>query len=147
MRNKSLISMLGVVLGVGLAAGNASAFSVSYDQKTTEGRKTYQSKVQMKNALFRMDMAMGGQETFILRNADGTFNVMPSEGMAMKMPQLHPGQGPIQGAENYAQYLQSRHAELIGSETVDGKACDMYRYTDADGTTTVWVWKEKMFPV
>ena len=31
MRNRGLISMLGVVLGVGLAAGNAAAFSVSYE--------------------------------------------------------------------------------------------------------------------
>ena len=147
MSHRAVVGVLAVLASVGLVAADAAAFSVSYDQKTTQGRTTYQSKVQMKNALFRMDMTMQGQESIILRNAEGTFTVMPSEGMAMKMAQLHPGQGPIQGADNYAQYLQQHQAELIGSETIDGKACDIYRYTDADGTTTVWVWKEKMFPV
>ena len=62
---------------------------------------------------------------------------------------LHPGQGPIRGAANYAQYLEERRAERIGAETVDGFACDIYRFTDpeAGGTITAWVWKEKMFPI
>ena len=149
MSHRAVVGLLAVLASVGVMATDAAAFSVSYDQKTTQGRTTHQSKVQMKNALFRMDMAMGGQESIILRNAEGTFTVMPSEGMAMKMPQLHPGQGPVRGAGNYAQFLQEQHAELTGSETIDGKECDIYRYTDSETgeLTTVWVWKQKTFPV
>jgi outer membrane lipoprotein-sorting protein len=131
----------------GRAAGEAAAFSVTYDQKTTQGRDVFESKVRMKNALFRMDMTMQGQASIILRNAEGTFTIMPGEGMAMKLAQLRPGQGPVQGAEDYAQYLKDRQAERIGAETIDGRACDIYRYADTEGTVTVWVWMEKMFPV
>ena len=143
------VLMVGLLVGVGLVAADAAAYTVAYDQKTTQGRQVYQSKVSMKNKLFRMDMTMKGEASIILRNAEGTFTVMLKEGMAMKMPQLRPGQGPVQGAENYEAYLQAMHAEKTGSETIDGHACDIYRYTDPETRqlTTVWVWKEKMFPV
>ena len=147
--NQRGLLVLGVLAGVGMLAADASAFSVSYDQKTTHGRQVYQSKISMQDQLFRMDMTLDGQASSILRNAEGMFTVMPSQGMAMRMPRLQPGQGPIRGAENYAQYLQEQHAEPAGSETIDGKACDIYQFTDpeAGGTTKVWVWKEKMFPI
>ena len=147
MSKRMALGLLGVL--VLAAAGDASAFSVSYDQKMTHGRDVYQSKVSIKNQLFRMEMTVGGQASIIIRNAEGTYTVMPSEGMAMKTPQLHPGQGPVQGADDYAQYLQQRQAEKTGSETIDGHDCDIYRYSDpeAGGTTMVWVWKENMFPI
>ena len=149
MSKSKVLGLLGVLAWMGVAAADASAFSASYDQKMTHGREVYQAKVSMKDALFRMEMTVEGQESIILRNAQGTFTVMPSEGMAMKTPMLRPGQGPVQGADNYAQYLQQRQAERTGSETIEGRACDIYRYADPDtgGTTTVWVWTEPMFPV
>ena len=93
-------------------------------------------------------MTVGGQVSIIIHNAEGTYTVMPSEGMAMKTS-LHPGQGPVRGAGNYAAYLRERQAERTGSETIDGRACDIYRFSDpeAGGITTAWVWKEKMFPI
>ncbi len=149
MSKRSLLVVLGVLAWVGVGAGEASAFSVTYDQKTTQGREVTQGKVSLKNELFRMEMTSHGQAMIILHNASGTYTVMPSENMAMKMAQLQPGQGAVRGAANYAQYLKQQHAEKIGSETVDGHACDIYKYTDAETNelTTAWVWKEKMFPV
>ena len=148
MRNRSLMSVLGVIVGMGVVTGEAAAFSASYDQKTTQGRRVMSGTVLLKDELFRMETTSEGQTAVILHNREGTFTVMPSEGMAMKTA-LHPGQGPIRGAGNYAAYLQERHAERIGAETVDGHACDIYRFTDpeAGGTVTAWVWTEKMFPV
>lgn len=146
MSKRTVLGLVGVL--VLAAAGDAAAFSVTYDQKTTQGRAVYESKVSMKDRLFRMEMAMGGQTSIIIRNAEGTFTYMPAEGMAMKTPHLRPGQGPLSGADNYAQYLEQNHAEKTGSETVDGHACDIYRYNDPEGgMTTVWVWTEKMFPI
>ena len=149
MRNRCMMQVLGVVAGVGLAAGEASAFSVSYDQKVTQGRQVYQAKVSLKDQLFRMETTAGGQTSVILHNREGTYTVMPSEGMAMKMPALRPGQQPVRGAENYAQYLQQQHAERIGAETIDGHACEIYHFTDPDtgGMVTAWVWTERMFPI
>ena len=148
MRNSCVMVVLGVTLGVGVVAGEAGAFSASYDQKTTQGRRVTTSKMSLKDELFRMEMIAQGQTAIILHNREGTFTVMPSEGMAMKTA-VRPGQGPIRGAGHYAQYLQEQQAERIGAETVDGHACDIYRYTDPETRelTTVWVWKEKMFPV
>ena len=148
MRNSRVMAVLGVVAGIGLVAGEASAFSVSYDKKTTQGRNVTNAKVSLKDELFRMETSAQGQMAIILHNREGTFTVIPSEGMAMKTA-LHPGQGPIRGAGNYAQYLRERQAERIGAETVGGYACDIYRFTDpeAGGTVTAWVWKEKMFPI
>ena len=148
MRNNRIVGVVGLVVGVGLAAGEAAAFSASYDQKTTQGRNVMNGKMSLKDELFRMETTADGQTVVIIHNHEGTFTVMPSEGMAMKTA-LRPGQGPIRGADNYAQYLQQQHAERIGSETIDGHACDIYRFADPDagGTTTAWVWKEKMFPI
>lgn len=149
MSKRRIMGFLGMLAWVGLAAGEASAFSVSYDQKMTHGREVYQSKVSLKDELFRMDMTVGGQASIIIHNAEGTYTVMPSEGMAMKTPNLRAGQRPVRGAGNYAQYLQQQRAVRTGSETIDGHACDIYRFSDpeAGGTTTAWVWKDKMFPI
>jgi outer membrane lipoprotein-sorting protein len=149
MSKRSILGLLGILAWVGVAAGDASAFSVSYDQKTTHGRDVYQSTMSLKDDRFRMEMTVGGQTSIIIRNAEGTYTVMPSEGMAMKTPNLRAGQRPVRGAGNYAQYLQQQRAERTGSETIDGRACDIYRFSDpeAGGTTTVWVWKDKMFPI
>lgn len=149
MSKSTVLGLLGVLVWIGVVAGDAAAFSVSYDQKMTHGRDVYQSKVSMKDQLFRMEMTVEGQASIIIRNAEGTYTVMPSEGMAMKTPRLRPGQEPVQGTDNYAQYLQQRQAERTGSETIDSHACDIYRYSDPEtgGTTTVWVWKDKMFPI
>ncbi len=149
MSKRSIVGVLGILMWVGFAAGEASAFSVSYDQKMTQGREVYQSKVSLKDELFRMDMTAQGQAMIIIHNAQGTYTVMPNEGMAMKTPSLRAGQRPIRGAGNYAQYLKQQHAERTGAETIDGRACDIYRYTDSETgeLTTAWVWKDKMFPI
>ena len=147
MRKASALGLLGALALMGMTAGNAGAYSATYDQKTTLGRDTFESKVSMKDQLFRLESNMGGQQSIIIRNAEGTFTYMPAEGIAMKT-QLRPGQGPVAGADNYEQYLQSVEAEQTGSETIDGRACDVYRYSDPEtGETTVWVWTEKMFPI
>ena len=147
--------MRGIVVGVGVALGacaagaGAEAFSVSYDQKTTQGREVTTGEVSMKDEMFRMDMTADGQTMAIIHNASGTYTYMPAEGMAMKLAALNPSQQPVEGAEDYLQYLNEGQAEKIGNETVDGHACDIYRFNDPEtkGTVTVWVWTEKQFPV
>ncbi len=145
------ISVVGVgaVLGVCLAGARADAFSASYDQKVTQGRQVVAGRVTMKDEMFRMEATVDGQAAVTIRNASGVYMYLPAEGMAMKMSGLNPSQQPIQHGENYQQYLRDRQAERIGSETVDGHSCDVYRFTDPAiaGTTTAWVWIEKQFPL
>ena len=147
--------MRAVAVGVGIALSvcavgtGAEAFSVSYDQETTQGRQVTTGKVSMKDEMFRMDTTAEGQTMAIIHNASGTYTYMPAEGMAMKLAALNASQRPIEHADNYPQYLQERHAERIGTETVDGHSCEVYRFTDPEiqGTVTAWVWIEKQFPI
>ena len=140
---------VGLVLGVCAAGAGAEAFSVSYDQKITQGRQVMTSKVSMKDQMFRMDMTAEGQATATIHNASGTYTYMPAENMAMKLPVLNASSRPIEHADNYQQYLQERHAQRIGTETVDGHPCEIYRFTDPDtgDLVTAWVWIEKQFPI
>ena len=146
---RAIVVGVGIALGVCAAGAGAEAFSVSYDQKATQGRQVTTSQVSMKDEMFRMDMTADGQTMAIIHNATGTYTYMPAEGMAMKTAALNPSQQPIEGAEDYLQYLQQRQAEKIGNETVDGHACDIYRFSDPEtqGTVTAWVWTEKQFPL
>ena len=140
---------VGIALGVCAAGAGAEAFSVSYDQTVTQGRQVMTGKVSLKDQMFRIDMMADGQTMATLRNASGTYTYMPAEGMAMKLSALNPSQRPIEHADNYQQYLQERHAERIGTETVDGYPCEMYRFTDPEtgDLVTAWVWTEKQFPI
>ena len=146
---RAIAAGIGVVLGVCAAGMQAEAFSVSYDQKTTQGRQVTTGTVSMKDEMFRMETTMNGQMAVTIHNASGTYTYMPTEGMAMKMPELNPSQQPVGHADNYQAYLQERHAERIGTETVDGHACEVYRFPDpaSQGTVTAWVWTEKQFPI
>jgi outer membrane lipoprotein-sorting protein len=146
---RARIVVIGMALGVGLAGTGAEAFSVAYDQKTTLGRQVMTGRVSIKDQLFRNDMSEGGQQMAIIRNATGTYNYMPAENMAMKLSALNPTQRPLEGADNYLQYLAQRKATKVGSETVDGHPCDIYTYTDPDTGDAVkaWVWVRKKFPV
>ena len=146
---RAIAAGVGMALGVCLVAVEAQAFSVMYDQTVTQGSRVMTGKVAVKDELFRMDATVDGQEAVTLRNASGTYTYLPKEGMAMKTPKLNPAQQPVQHSDNYQQYLQEHHAERIGTDTIDGHHCDIYRFTDPaiQGTATAWVWTEKQFPV
>lgn len=146
---KLIAKGVGVVLGMCLAAAEAQAFSASYDQKVTQGSQVITGKVTLKDERFRMDAVVEGQAAVTIRNASGTYTYLPAEGMAMKISGLDPSQQPVQHAGNYQQYLQERQAERIGTDTIDGHPCEVYRFTDPSirGTTTAWVWTEKQFPL
>lgn len=147
MSQGRLLGLIGVLVGFGLAAQDAAAFSATYDQKATVGRQVIQSKVSLKDELFRMETTMQGQVSIVIHNADGTFMVMPGEGVAMKTS-LMPGQGAVEGADNYAAYLAKQQAQMTGSETVDGHACDVYHFTSEAGeATTAWVATDLQFPI
>ena len=147
MSKTRMLWMAGVLVWAGVSAADASAFTARYDQKITHGRQIYQSKVAMKDTNFRMESTIQGQVSIVIHNDEGTFTVMPKDGIAMKTP-LQPGQGGIEGADNYAEYLKKQHAEQTGSESVNGHACDIYHFTSETGeATTAWVAKDLQFPV
>ena len=146
---KAIVVGMGIVIGVCAAAVGAEAFSASYDQTVTQGRRVTNSTVSMKDTMFRLDATVNGQASVIIHNDSGTYTYMPSENMAMKLPSRDPSQGPVEHADNYAQYLRERKAERIGAETIDGHPCDIYRFVEPSTETpvTAWVWTAKQFPI
>ncbi len=146
---KAIAAGVGMVLGACLVGGKAEALSASYDQTVTQGSQVVTGHVILHDEEFRMEATVNGQTAVTIRNASGIYTYLPKEGMAMKLPGLDPSQQPIQHTGNYQQYLHERQAERIGTETVDGHPCDVYRFVDPSiqGTTTAWVWTEKQFPV
>ena len=144
-----LAAGVGMVLGLCAVGGKVEAFSASYDQKVTQGGQVVTGKVILRDQEFRFEATVNGQDTVTVRNASGTYTYLVKEGIAMKMSGLDSAQQPIQHAGDYQQYLQERHAERIGTETVDGYRCDVYRFVDPSmpGTATAWVWTEKQFPL
>lgn len=140
------ILLLGATCSVG--AGPASALSLSYDQTATTGGQIITSKVMVKDKMFRAESSLGGTRSIVIRNAQGTFSYMPDQRMAMQMPGAPEGQGPIESPEDYLGYLKERNATLLGSEMVNGVACDVYEFVDpSQGHTKAWVWTEKQFPL
>jgi outer membrane lipoprotein-sorting protein len=52
-------------------------------------------------------------------------------------------QGQNDPAENADQIIPT----YLGTDTIDGKLCDVYQYTFEGSSTKVWIWKEKWFPI
>ena len=138
-----------VIVGVLLAPQPAHAFSVSYDQKVTMRGQVMTSKVLLKDEQFRIESAVEGMTTYIIKNRSGLYQYVPAQGVAMALTALSPGQGAVQHSEDYLVYLKERNAKRLRAETVDGHPCDVYEFDDpgSHSTTTAWVWTERRFPV
>jgi len=141
--------VLGSLLAAGLLPGSVEAYSASYEQRVTSGGQVIRSTVRMQEERFRMESVVEGQTSIVIRNEEGMFSYLPAQGMAVKLPSLDPSQQPVEALDDYAGYLRERQAELIRTEMLEGKACDVYRFTDPaiNGPVTAWVWKERQFPI
>lgn len=137
------------IIGMLSVAGSALAFSVSYDQKTISGGRAITSKVTVKDKQFRVESTVDGMSSIILHNSSGTYHYLPAQHMAMRLASMEVAGSPVSDLDHYHGYLTERNAKLIGTDTINGYSCDVYRYTDpANGdTTTAWVWKGKQFPI
>lgn len=141
---------LGAAMLWGLAAADAAAFSVTYDQKMTTGGKVIPSKVKSRDGLFRIESVVDGMQSIVIRTAGGEiYQYMPAEQMAMKLPKFDGLSGPTDEAADYLSYLKQQNAQQLGTETVNGLPCEVYQFADASSgaMTKVWVWQGKQFPV
>jgi len=137
------------IIGMLIATRSASAFSVSYDQKTISSGQAITSKVTVKDKQFRVESTIDGMSSIILHNSSGTYHYLPDQHMAIKLASMDVAGSPVSDLDHYHGYLNERNAKLIGTDTVNGYSCDVYRYIDpaSGGSTTAWVWKSKQFPV
>jgi len=136
---------LGDVLGTGKSIGD-----VKYDQVMTASGQTQQITMQiyMKDAWlsdkmkFRYEISEGGQTMiYLIDLATRTYLwYLPQEKIAYKMDM---GQAPENPVENAEQIIPVK----VGTETVDGKLCDVYQWTFEGSSMKQWIWKEKSFPI
>jgi hypothetical protein len=64
----------------------------------------------------------------------------PDQHVACQVPT---GQGQDNPEENNNQIVPVK----VGTETIDGKLCDVYQWTFENSSMKEWVWKEKWFPI
>jgi outer membrane lipoprotein-sorting protein len=125
---------------------------VQYDMVITAGGVSQQMvyKVSMKswassNTKVRYDIpaAYPGGFTYVILWDSSTrtqYTWYPDQNIACQVPT---GQGQDNPAENTDQIIPT----YLGTDTIDGKLCDVYQYTFQGSSAKVWIWKEKWFPI
>lgn len=52
-----------------------------------------------------------------------------------------------EGTEDDVENADEIYPTYIGTDTIDGKLCDVYQWTYQDTTTKGWIWKDKKFAI
>jgi hypothetical protein len=137
---------LGDVLGTSRSIGD-----VKFDQVMTTSGQTQSTTLHMyvKDAWlsdkmkFRYEIAEGGTTMVMLYDfsARTAYEYFPDQNMAYR---IDFGQAEQNNpTENANQIIPVK----VGTETIDGKLCDVYQWTYQGSTAKEWVWIEKSFPV
>ncbi len=108
-------------------------------------------KVWVKGNKMRMEMSVLGLESITIVNQDiqTMYIYMPAQNQAMKMP-LPQGEAvkpESSSATELAKSLAEQKPVVVGSETIDGKACLIIEINTPQGKVKAWLWKEYGFPL
>jgi outer membrane lipoprotein-sorting protein len=124
--------------------------AVKYDiVMTAPGGQTVTQKIWVKQNKIRMEITDEGRTTISLIDCDTHtgYAYMPEQNIAYKAV-FNP---TIQSALEQAQSIADYDYNVVGTETIDGKACLVveYTYSQAEESSTVkeWIWKEHGFPI
>lgn len=131
-------------------SSQASAFSVSYDQKVTvENNVIATVKVVVQDNHMSAQSNFSGIESIILRNESGSYSYIPAQKMATKIPAAMDRPNLTRDLPRFMDFLNQNAGKKIGSETLEGKACDIYQFTEPTlkRDAKAWVWTEKQFPL
>jgi len=125
------------------------AFSAAYDQDVTTQGQVMSSKVLIKEGYFKIETVVEGIHAIVIKNAKGTFQYLPDQGIVMPMPAVGPTSQIIDHPDDYLGYLREQNAKRLRTETVRGYVCDVYVYDDPKSRSevTAWVAKRLQFPV
>jgi hypothetical protein len=92
---------------------------------------------------FRYEMTQDGTTTIMLidQATKTGYSYLPDQNMAYKIDLSQAGQSdPTQNSDKITPVK-------VGTETVDGKLCDVYQWTYQGTTTKQWIWKDKSLPI
>jgi outer membrane lipoprotein-sorting protein len=140
-------------------AQNPSEFSADLQMKSPEMGETVKGKIYFAGKKTRMDMNAQGHQSRIITDsqAQKSYIVMPEQQMYMEhdlaqmaghrdnMPDLKPRDlaNPCAGTADYS-------CAKVGSETVNGRSCDKWRFTAKKkgvSNMTVWIDQKSMVPI
>jgi outer membrane lipoprotein-sorting protein len=123
----------------------ASIGDVTYDMiVTTPGQQQQTTKVYMKDAWlsdkmkFRYEVfALGATLVSLTDFASRTYYTYwsPPASMCTKGDFAQAPKDPTENGEQI-------HPNYLGTDTIDGKLCEVYQWTYQDTTTKAWLWKE-----
>jgi outer membrane lipoprotein-sorting protein len=118
---------------------------MKYDMVTVVAGQTSTSTMSVKKTLARMETSQQGQNVIMLMNGDTKtmYMYMPDQNMAIKMDY---SQATKSAADNSSSAL-NYSPTVVGTETIDGKVCQVIQYTADGGTTKEWIWEAKGLPV
>lgn len=128
---------------------DASAFTASYEQTSTGSGivkpQTQLIKVKDKKIKIEMDTAEGKGIAII--EGDTMISYVPSQNIAYKMKNNMSHNTCV--LADYAAYLKSLDAKVVGSEKLGPYDCEIYEFIDprVNVKSKVWLWKAKKFPV
>ena len=147
---KQIARIMTAVFFLLLLSPRAFAFSVSYDQRVTvENNVVADIKVTVQDSLMWAESDFSGMKTVMLRNEGGAFSYMPDQKMATKIPAAMDRPNLTRDLPHFMDFLKQNAGEKIGSEKVEGRDCDIYKFTEPTikKEAKAWVWTEKQFPI
>ncbi len=133
-----------------LAAPAVGAFTLAYEQTVKTGQEETQSRVVVKDWMFRIERTLKGKPIVTVRNPKGMFSFYPEKSIGTKITSMDSTQQRfIDNVANYPKYLQRQRARLITEETAGIYPCQVYLVEDRamGGSMKVWLWTGENVPV
>jgi hypothetical protein len=119
--------------------------SMKYDMVTTTSSLTSTASMWVKKTKIRMETTQQGQNVVMLINGDTKIMYMytPAQNTAVKLDFSQAPKSALDNSNSILQYAPT----VIGTETLDGKVCQVIQYTANAATTKAWIWIDKGLPV
>ncbi len=150
MRFQGVYFALVLTMSVVLSAGSAMAFNGSYEETISMAEKQVAKfKVTAKGDFVKTEFLNDQQPELVLKNAQGTYRVIPEQKVALKLPDLGQKANLLDDLDNYQEFLKQNQAKVIGAEKVQDQDTDIYEFIDpmTQKNARAWVWKEKNLPL
>lgn len=129
---------------------SVSALSVNFDQQVSVNESVLATvKVTYKNELMRAESEFQGMTLILIRNGKGTFTYNPAQKQATRLPKAIEKTNLTAQLPHYLDFLEKNQAVKSGSETLEGRECDIYSFTEPviRRKAQAWIWREKKFPL
>ena len=122
----------------------------SFEQVVTiSGQEAQVMKVAIKGQKMRMEFGQGGKSVIMIGNPEqkAAYMLTSGENQALKLPYDQFETQKSQARDPGALSKEALSGQLTGTDTVDGKPCDVYTFSSSLDSSKVWIWKEKGFPL